>query len=199
MKQLSEAEIRTSIGERRPLGHRADAAAGPPRGGLGRSRVPRLARSVARHPRLPRLLARCETPLGLVLRAAESRPQVGAAICSLCNTQQPAGQVTLFSAAKAGEAGARGQYSRHLHLRRSRLFAADPDGPARVGVGSRDRRAHRGPRIRSLHATRRVRDAGAGVDAAESSAALGETSRCAAEGGTGWRARPRRRGCRRRR
>ena len=51
---------------------------------------------------------RGETPVGLVLRAAESRPQVGAAICSLCHTQQPAGQVTLFSAAKAGDEGAAG-------------------------------------------------------------------------------------------
>jgi hypothetical protein len=51
---------------------------------------------------------RGDRPVGLVLRAAESRPQVGAAICSLCNTQQPAGQVTLFTAAKAGDEGLAG-------------------------------------------------------------------------------------------
>ena len=48
---------------------------------------------------------RGETPVGLVLRSAEVRAQVGSAICSLCHTQQPAGQVTLFSAAKAGQEG----------------------------------------------------------------------------------------------
>lgn len=33
---------------------------------------------------------------------------MGSAICSLCNTPQPAGQVTMFSAPRAGEAGRRG-------------------------------------------------------------------------------------------
>lgn len=47
-------------------------------------------------------------PVGIVLRAAAARLQVGSAICSLCNTPQPASQVTMFSAARAGEAGRRG-------------------------------------------------------------------------------------------
>jgi hypothetical protein len=51
---------------------------------------------------------RGDEPVGLVLRSAEGRPQVGAAICSLCHTQQPAGQVTLFTAAKARDAGLSG-------------------------------------------------------------------------------------------
>jgi hypothetical protein len=46
--------------------------------------------------------------IGIVLRAAEARLQVGSAICSLCNTPQPAGQVTMFSAVRAGDAGRRG-------------------------------------------------------------------------------------------
>ncbi len=46
--------------------------------------------------------------IGIVLRAAESRLQAASAICSLCNTPQPAGQVTMFSAVRAGDAGRRG-------------------------------------------------------------------------------------------
>ncbi len=46
--------------------------------------------------------------VGVVLRASGARLQAGSAICSLCNTSQPAGQVTMFSAARAGEAGRRG-------------------------------------------------------------------------------------------
>jgi hypothetical protein len=47
-------------------------------------------------------------PVGMVLRAAETRLRHGAAICSLCNTPQPANQVTMFSAVRAGAAGMRG-------------------------------------------------------------------------------------------
>jgi hypothetical protein len=36
------------------------------------------------------------------------RLQAGSAICSLCNTPQPAGQVTMFTAQRAGRAGERG-------------------------------------------------------------------------------------------
>lgn len=46
--------------------------------------------------------------IGIVLRAAGSALQVGSAICSLCNTPQPASQVTMFSAVRAGDAGRRG-------------------------------------------------------------------------------------------
>ncbi len=44
-------------------------------------------------------------PIGVVLRAAESRLSGGSAMCSLCQIAQPAGQVRLFSALRAGEAG----------------------------------------------------------------------------------------------
>lgn len=46
--------------------------------------------------------------IGLALRASEVRLRAGSAICSLCNTPQPAGQVTMFSAARAGDAGRAG-------------------------------------------------------------------------------------------
>lgn len=46
---------------------------------------------------------------GLVVRAAETQMPAGrSALCALCHTQQPAPQVSLFVAPKAGEAGARG-------------------------------------------------------------------------------------------
>ena len=51
---------------------------------------------------------RDDIPIGIVVRAAATRLQVGSAICSLCNTPQPAGQVTMFSAARAGDAGRAG-------------------------------------------------------------------------------------------
>lgn len=44
--------------------------------------------------------------VGIVLRASGARMRPGiSAMCSLCRTPQPAGQVTLFSAARAGQAG----------------------------------------------------------------------------------------------
>lgn len=51
---------------------------------------------------------RGDRPVGLVLRAATTPLAARAAICSLCSTGQPGGQVTLFSAPRAGEAGRRG-------------------------------------------------------------------------------------------
>lgn len=49
------------------------------------------------------------TPKGVSLRAAESAMPAGRpAMCSLCHTQQPAPQVSLFVAPKAGQAGRRG-------------------------------------------------------------------------------------------
>jgi hypothetical protein len=46
---------------------------------------------------------------GLMVRAAEtSMPSGRSAICALCHTQQPAPQVSLFVAPKAGEQGRRG-------------------------------------------------------------------------------------------
>ncbi len=45
-------------------------------------------------------------PVGMVLRAADNRMARGiSAMCSLCQTPQPSGQVALFSAPRAGEAG----------------------------------------------------------------------------------------------
>ncbi len=47
-------------------------------------------------------------PVGLVMRASEARLRGGSAICSLCQTPQPANQVTMFTAQRAGQAGDRG-------------------------------------------------------------------------------------------
>ncbi|WP_314505420.1 FBP domain-containing protein [uncultured Microbacterium sp.] len=47
-------------------------------------------------------------PVGVVMRAAEGSSRAGAAFCNVCRTMQPADQVSLFSARKAGAAGARG-------------------------------------------------------------------------------------------
>jgi hypothetical protein len=50
-----------------------------------------------------------DTPRGLVVRAAQTAMPAGrSAICALCHTQQPAPQVSLFVAPKAGDAGLRG-------------------------------------------------------------------------------------------
>jgi len=46
---------------------------------------------------------------GVMVRAAETAMPAGrSAVCALCHTQQPAPQVSLFVAPKAGEAGLRG-------------------------------------------------------------------------------------------
>ena len=50
-----------------------------------------------------------ESPRGFMVRSAESQMPAGkSAICVLCHTAQPAPQVSLFVAPKAGEAGKRG-------------------------------------------------------------------------------------------
>ena len=47
-----------------------------------------------------------DQPVGVMLRAAEGRMSPGiSAQCSLCRTPQPAHQVRLFSAARAGQSG----------------------------------------------------------------------------------------------
>jgi FBP C-terminal treble-clef zinc-finger len=52
---------------------------------------------------------RGDLPVGIALRAAESRMSRGiSAMCSLCRTPQPADQVSLFTAPRAGEAGRNG-------------------------------------------------------------------------------------------
>lgn len=47
-------------------------------------------------------------PAGIVLRAAESTPRARAAMCNICHTMQPADQVSLFTARRAGPAGKQG-------------------------------------------------------------------------------------------
>lgn len=47
-------------------------------------------------------------PTALVLRAADGQSRARAAMCNLCHTMQPGDQVALFTARKAGEAGAHG-------------------------------------------------------------------------------------------
>ncbi len=44
-------------------------------------------------------------PVGIVLRAAETTPRARSGLCNLCHTMQPADQVSLFTARKAGDAG----------------------------------------------------------------------------------------------
>ena len=47
-------------------------------------------------------------PRGVVLRAADGTSSARSAMCNLCHTMQPADQVTLFTARKAGAAGEHG-------------------------------------------------------------------------------------------
>jgi len=50
-----------------------------------------------------------ESPRGFMVRAAETPMPAGrSALCALCHTHQPAPQVSLFVAPKAGEEGRRG-------------------------------------------------------------------------------------------
>ncbi len=47
-----------------------------------------------------------DRPIGIMLRASEGRMKPGiSAMCSLCRTPQPADQVSLFTAPRAGQAG----------------------------------------------------------------------------------------------
>ncbi len=49
---------------------------------------------------------RDDRPVGIMLKAAGSRMRPGiSAMCSLCRTPLPGGQVTLFTAPRAGQAG----------------------------------------------------------------------------------------------
>lgn len=48
------------------------------------------------------------TAQGIVLRAAEGTSRARSAMCNLCHTMQPADQVALFSARRAGSAGEHG-------------------------------------------------------------------------------------------
>lgn len=48
------------------------------------------------------------TPTGVVLRAAEGTSRARSAMCNLCHTMQPADQVVLFTARRAGRSGEAG-------------------------------------------------------------------------------------------
>ncbi|MCD1268392.1 FBP domain-containing protein [Microbacterium sp. MEC084] len=47
-------------------------------------------------------------PTGVLLRAAEGSSRARSAFCNICRTMQPGNQVSLFTARKAGTAGAHG-------------------------------------------------------------------------------------------
>lgn len=47
-------------------------------------------------------------PAGIVLRAGDANARAHSALCNICHTMQPGEQVTLFSARRAGAAGATG-------------------------------------------------------------------------------------------
>ena len=47
-------------------------------------------------------------PTGVVLRAADGSSHARSAMCNLCHTMQPADQVALFTARKAGPSGSQG-------------------------------------------------------------------------------------------
>ena len=51
-------------------------------------------------------------------RAPRASSRARSALCNLCHTMQPADQVSLFTARKAGERGRARRQRRHLHLRR---------------------------------------------------------------------------------
>ena len=107
MKPLSEAEIRQSV-----VNAPADEAARMPMPGLHEVVWTDREYLGWRDPGSPQrgylVTWRDGQPVGIVLRASSTRLQAGSAICSLCNTPQPASQVTMFSAPRAGEAGLRG-------------------------------------------------------------------------------------------
>jgi len=105
MKPLTEDEIRASIVNASP----ADVARMP---------LPGLHETVWetreylgwRDPGSPQrgyiVFWREGVPVGMVVRAATSQMSRSiAAMCSLCRTQQPASQVSLFTVPKAGQAG----------------------------------------------------------------------------------------------
>ena len=95
--------------------------------------------------------------VGVVLRASEARLQAGSAICSLCNTPQPAGQVTMFTAQRAGRGRRARGFGRHLHLRRPGVLAADPDRAPAVRDAAEPRRGGRDASLTPDRAARRLR------------------------------------------
>ena len=89
--------------------------------------------------------------VGIVLRASGTSMRPGiSAMCSFCRTPQPSDQVTLFSAARAGQSGRDGNAG-HIHLCRSGLFAHHPHHAARVTDAAGSCRGHGHARSRAPH------------------------------------------------
>ena len=105
MKPLSATEIRGSI-----VNATTDEIARMPMPGLHETIWAEREYLGWRDPQSPQrgyiVFWRGDSPLGMVLRAASRGPNRSmSAFCSLCRTQQPAHQVSLFSVPKAGQAG----------------------------------------------------------------------------------------------
>lgn len=98
-----------------------------------------------RHPRRGYLvMIREDEPVGIVVRAAESSmPHRRSAICTLCRTPQPADQVALFTAPRAGQAGRNGNtIGTYIcaDLRCSQTARLPvPSAPAQVGAAATTR------------------------------------------------------------
>lgn len=107
MKPLSEADIRSAMVNTQP-----GESESIPMPGLHEVVWDQREYLGWRDPQAPQrgyvVFWRDGAPIGLTLRAAEGRMGGGAALCSLCHTQQPADQVRLFSAPRAGDAGRAG-------------------------------------------------------------------------------------------
>jgi hypothetical protein len=108
MKPLTEDDIRASIVNAEP-----ELVAHMPLPGLHETVWDSREYLGWRDPHAPQrgyiVYWRDDTPVGMVVRASDSRmSRAPSAICSLCRTQQPGHQVALFGVSKAGEAGLRG-------------------------------------------------------------------------------------------
>lgn len=104
MKPLTEAEIRAAI-----VNVPADETHRIPLPGLHEVIWDEREYLGWRDPQAPQrgwmVFWRGDTPTGLAVRASDSSLRAGSAMCSLCQTLQPAGQVRMFSARKAGAEG----------------------------------------------------------------------------------------------
>jgi hypothetical protein len=106
MRPLTEPEIREAM-----VNISADETARMPMPGLHETLWDEREYLGWRDPQAPHrgyvVFWRDGAPIGFTVRSVESRMR-GSAMCSLCQTLQPADQVRMFSAPRAGEAGARG-------------------------------------------------------------------------------------------
>jgi len=107
MRPLTESEIRDAM-----VNTSADEAARMPMPGLHEMLWEEREFLGWRDPQAPQrgyvVFWRGEQPIGFTVRAASSPMRGGSAMCSLCQTLQPASQVRMYSAPRAGDAGARG-------------------------------------------------------------------------------------------